>query len=49
MNRDRPHYCELCGEKIDSINPEAGVFDERYGENLKKHCCKEWHSIGEVA
>ena len=44
---DIPHYCDTCGEKIGSINQEAGVFDERYKSNYKKHSCKEWHSIRE--
>ena len=44
---DMPHMCNICGERIGSINQELGMFDERYMDNYKKHSCKEWHSIRE--
>ena len=42
---DIPHYCGICGDKIGFINHEAGMFDERYMDNYKKHSCKEWQEV----
>ena len=42
---DMPHYCNICGEKIGSINQEAGIFDARYGANYQNHTCEEWHPL----